>query len=108
MNAKRFAVSLVAMSSLFLTACGGGADAEPVPPEADAMVGVEQGIGIPPNCPNNDLVYWFENIRACVVKCGASRIQATPATQYAGCQSNLSNTRTLINANYCIPGCDLQ
>ncbi|MCE9673805.1 hypothetical protein LY474_39020 [Myxococcus stipitatus] len=107
MSAKRFAVSLVAMSSLFLTACG-GAESEAPLPETDEVASTEQGIGIPPNCPNNDLVYWYENIRACVVRCGASRIQAQPATLYAGCQSNLTYTRTLINVNDCIPGCDLQ
>ncbi|NBD12349.1 hypothetical protein [Corallococcus silvisoli] len=108
MHAKRIVVSLFAMCSLSLVACGGGAESAVDVPERDAMASTEQGIGIPPNCPNNDLVYWFEDIRACVVKCGASRIQATPATQYAGCQSNLPASRTLINVNYCIPGCDLQ
>ncbi|WP_338869061.1 hypothetical protein [Myxococcus stipitatus] len=108
MQAKPLVVSLFAMCSLSLVACGGGAESEGVAPESETIASTEQGVGIPPHCPNNDLVYWFENIRACVAKCGATRIQANPATQYAGCQSNLAATRTLINVNYCIPGCELQ
>ncbi|MFP2958538.1 hypothetical protein ACLEPN_11995 [Myxococcus sp. 1LA] len=107
MNASRIIASLTACLALSLTACGAGEDLMDAP-EGEAPVSVEQGLGHPPHCPNGDLTYWFENVQACTSKCGNTRQNGQPATQYAACQSNVAGTRTLINVRYCIPGCELQ
>ncbi|GEL74301.1 hypothetical protein [Myxococcus virescens] len=106
MKASRLIASLTACLSLSLIACGGG-EADLDVPEGEAPISVEQGLGYPPHCPNGDLIYWLENVQACTAKCGNTRQNGQPATQYAACQSNITGTRTLINVRYCIPGCEL-
>ncbi|NTX03748.1 MULTISPECIES: hypothetical protein [unclassified Myxococcus] len=106
MRMSRLAIAVTTFSFLSLAACG-GVEAAADAPDSTAPVSVEQGIGIPPNCPNNDLVYWLENVQACVAKCGTTRKNGQPATLYAGCQSNLTQTRTLIDVRYCVPDCEL-
>lgn len=106
MNAARIRVSLAACLALSLVACGG--TDEPIaeaPVTSDAPVSVEQGLGIPPNCVNGDLYYWFENVQGCLT-CGTVRNAGQLAVQYAACASNVSGTRTLINTKYCIYGCN--
>lgn len=41
------------------------------------------------------------------MKCGTTRKPGKPSTQYAACQSNMTGTRTLINVQYCLPGCEI-
>ncbi|WNZ60028.1 hypothetical protein QEG98_28950 [Myxococcus sp. MxC21-1] len=106
MSASRLAASWAAALSLSLIACGGG-DASLDVPEGEAPATVEQGLGVPPQCPNGDLVYWVENVQACTMKCGTTRKPGKPSTQYAACQSNMTGTRTLINVQYCLPGCEI-
>ncbi|MCY1023366.1 hypothetical protein [Pyxidicoccus sp. MSG2] len=106
MNTSRILVSLTACLTLSLTACGGAE--EPLaeaPDTGDVLVSTEQGVGLPPNCPNGDLIYWFENIQGCLT-CGTVRNPGQLATQYAACQSNVQGSRKLINAKYCIAGCN--
>ena len=104
MNFPRIAL-LAACSSLFLVACGGdGAVADE--PSADQLTSEEQGLGMPPNCPNGDLFYWTENVKACGT-CGTTRNPGQLATQYAACRSNQAQTKTLINVRYCIIECTL-
>lgn len=104
MNASRLVASLTAVLALSLTACG-VEDASMDLPGVETLDSVEQGQGMPPHCPNNDLVYWFENVQACL-SCGSVRQPGQQATQYAACRSNSASTRTLINVRYCILGCD--
>ncbi|MFY2557688.1 hypothetical protein ACN469_08675 [Corallococcus terminator] len=109
MNAARILATLTACFSLSLLACGGGEPTAEVPETEAPVSSVEQGIGYPPSCRSGDtLIYWVENVQACVQKCGTTRVQGQPATQYAACQSNISGTRTLINVRHCIPGCSLE
>ncbi|QSQ24414.1 hypothetical protein JY651_05505 [Pyxidicoccus parkwayensis] len=106
MNTSRILVSLAAGLTLSLTACGGTEESlTEAPDTGDVLVSTEQGLGIPPNCPNGDLYYWFENIQGCLT-CGTVRNPGQLATQYAACRSNVTGTRTLINTKYCITGCD--
>jgi|GEM_PF-3281394 len=107
MKAPRILAALTACFSLSLLACGGG---EPTAESAETQAplsSVEQGIGIPPVCASGDsLIYWTENVQACVLKCGTTRVPGQPSTLYAACQSNVSGTKTLINVRHCIPGCN--
>ncbi|WP_426756759.1 hypothetical protein [Myxococcus sp. Y35] len=105
MKTSRLITSLTACFSLSLIACGGG-DIPMDAPEGEAPVSVEQDLGYPPHCPNNDLIYWFENVQGCMPQCGTTRKPGQPAVQYAACQSSMSSTRTLINVRHCIPGCN--
>lgn len=107
MNASRVIASLTACLSLSLIACG-GAEAPMDLAEEGAPISIEQGLGHPPHCPNGDLTYWLENVQACTARCGNTRQNGQPSTQYAACQSNIAGTRTLINVRHCIPGCELQ
>ena len=105
MNTSRILVSLAACLTLSLTACGG--TEEPLvesPDTSDATMSTEQGIGLPPSCPNGDLYYWFENVQSCLT-CGTVSKPGQLAVQYAACRSNPASKK-LINAKYCIYGCD--
>ncbi|MFP2928270.1 hypothetical protein ACLESO_24340 [Pyxidicoccus sp. 3LG] len=104
MTTSRIVASLALCFSLSLVACGGGEVPVDEAGTEAPMSSMEQGLGMPPNCPNGDLFYWLENEKLCGT-CGTTRNPGRTATQYAACRSNVSGSKTLINTRYCIPGC---